>query len=137
MEQLSGRAGDSLSRFFYALCFLAWDPSTNRVTYMLYRRLSQEHLTPIERIPDSAFLPTLRRCRPKARGVPFGVPFDEVEGPHPHPTTNRCAARERTASADQIAERRGKDKHIDEQLVDFAWVGMTARPAVSRGRVRT
>jgi len=41
-----------ISHFFDALCFPEWDPSTNRVTYRLYRRLSEEHITPIERIPE-------------------------------------------------------------------------------------
>jgi hypothetical protein len=40
----------------YPLCFREGDPRTNRVTYRLYRCLSQEHITPIERIPDSARL---------------------------------------------------------------------------------
>jgi hypothetical protein len=43
-----------ISHFFDALCFSEWEPSTNRVTYGLYRRLHQEHITPIERIPKSA-----------------------------------------------------------------------------------
>jgi hypothetical protein len=42
-----------ISQFFDPLCFREWDPSTNWVTYRLYRRLSQEHITPIERIPVS------------------------------------------------------------------------------------
>jgi hypothetical protein len=43
-----------ISHFFDALCFPEWKPSTNRVTYRLYRCPEQEHITRIERIPDSA-----------------------------------------------------------------------------------
>ncbi len=42
-----------ISHFFDPLCFPEWEPSTNLVTYGLYRPSSQEHITPIERIPVS------------------------------------------------------------------------------------
>ena len=43
-----------ISHFFDPLCFPEWYPSTNPVTYRLYRPFDQEHITPIERIPDLA-----------------------------------------------------------------------------------
>jgi hypothetical protein len=42
-----------ISHFVDPLCFPEWEPGTNRLTYRLYRRRNQEHITPIERIPES------------------------------------------------------------------------------------
>jgi hypothetical protein len=48
--------------------FVSGDPSTNRVTYRLYRWSIQEHITPIERIPDQ------RKRRPGRRDMRLLTP---------------------------------------------------------------
>ncbi len=40
-------------------------PKHESVSYRLYRRQIQEHITPIERISDSSFLRASRRLRPE------------------------------------------------------------------------
>jgi len=49
------------------LCFPEWDVIGNALSYGLYRRLGQEHITPIERIPD---LPLITSRQAQRQGVP-------------------------------------------------------------------
>jgi hypothetical protein len=81
-----------ISHFFDALCFPEWDSRTNLVTYRLYRRSSQEHITRIERIPDSLDHPVSSSIRARiGLSRPSRLQSAWLVNPSFHPTGRQPA----------------------------------------------
>ena len=55
----------------YPLCFPEWDPIGDLLSYGLYWRVDEEHITPIEHIPNALVSESRRKsCPGRRRGQP-------------------------------------------------------------------